>query len=230
MSWFCVCVRRFGFRFIGLLLARGANSGSKFLTFFLASAIHKLPSGSFFGSSIALYTTLGRNRRAGRAEVFVTQGALLAAEKKSSAGWVFIVILLLLVGGGVAAWLMLDEGPSAQASKSAKPNGVPKYLVHLEGFTVNLADPEETHFLRVTMDLGIDRLPDGVDKEKASAALPVGRIRDAILSVLTTCKADALLTAEGKATLKKNLVESLNRAVPELSVREVYFTEFLVQR
>lgn len=160
----------------------------------------------------------------------MSQGAALAAEKKSSAGWIFVVILLLLVGGGITAWLMLDEGPNAQASKSAKPGGVPKYLVHLEGFTVNLADPEETHFLRVTMDLGIDRLPEGVDREKASAALPVGRIRDAILSVLTTCKADALLTAEGKTALKKNLVEALNRAVPELGVREVYFTEFLVQR
>jgi flagellar protein FliL len=185
---------------------------------------------SVFGSSIALRTTPGRNRRAEHAEVVVTQGAELAAEKKSSAGWIFVVILLLLVGGGVAAWLMLDEGQSAQASKSGKPSGAPKYLVHLEGFTVNLADPEETHFLRVTMDLGIDRLPDGVEKEKASVALPVGRIRDAILSVLTTCKADALLTAEGKTALKKNLVDALNRAVPELSVREVYFTEFLVQR
>jgi flagellar protein FliL len=159
----------------------------------------------------------------------VTEGAALAAEKKSSAGWIFVVILLL-VGGGVVAWLMLDEGPGAQASKTTKPNGVPKYLVHLEGFTVNLADPEETHFLRVTMDLGIDRLPEGVDREKASAALPVGRIRDAILSVLTTCKADALLTAEGKTALKRNLVDALNRAAPELGVREVYFTEFLVQR
>jgi flagellar basal body-associated protein FliL len=159
----------------------------------------------------------------------VTQGGELA-EKKSSAGWIFVVILLLLVGGGVAAWLMLDEGQSAQASKTGKPGSVPKYLVHLEGFTVNLTDPEETHFLRVTMDLGIDRLPEGVEKVKESSALPVGRIRDAILSVLTTCKADALLTADGKKALKKNLVESLNRAAPELSVREVYFTEFLVQR
>ena len=154
----------------------------------------------------------------------------MAAEKKSSAGWVFVVILLLLVGGGITAWLMLDKGQNAQASKSAKPGSAPKYLAHLEGFTVNLADPEETHFLRVTMDLGFDRLPDGVDKEKASAALPVGRIRDAILSVLTTCKADTLLTAEGKTALKKNLVDALNKVVPELGVREIYFTEFLVQR
>ena len=63
-----------------------------------------------------------------------------------------------------------------------------------------------------------------------AASLPIARIRDAILSVLTLCKANALLTPEGKADLKKNLVDSLNRKVPELGVKDVYFTEFLVQR
>jgi flagellar basal body-associated protein FliL len=48
--------------------------------------------------------------------------------------------------------------------------------------------------------------------------------------VLTAGKADALLTQEGKTQLKKNLVEALNHNVPELGVRDVYFTEFLVQR
>jgi flagellar FliL protein len=95
---------------------------------------------------------------------------------------------------------------------------------------VNLADPEETHFLRVTIDLGVDRLPPGSSEEKSTAAVPVGRVRDAILSVLTVCKAEPLLTTEGKTQLKKNLVDVLQKQVPEMRVREVYFTEFLVQR
>jgi len=101
---------------------------------------------------------------------------------------------------------------------------------HLEGFTVNLADTEETHFLRVTMDLGMDRLPEGVVKEKTSGIASGRTDSDAILSVLTVCKADALLTPEGKVALKIRLVESLNHKVPELGVKDVYFTEFLVQR
>ena len=80
------------------------------------------------------------------------------------------------------------------------------------------------------MDVGFDHLPDGASKEKVSAAMPVARIRDSILAVLTVCKAEPLLTSEGKSQLKKNLVDSLNKEVPELAVREVYFTEFLVQR
>jgi len=125
---------------------------------------------------------------------------------------------------------VMQRGHTAEAAHTASISLAPKYIVHLEGFTVNLADPEETHFLRVTMDLGIDRLPDNVEKEKAAAALPVARIRDSILSVLTVCKADVLLTADGKGQLKKSLLDALNRSVPELGVRDVYFTEFLVQR
>ena len=127
-------------------------------------------------------------------------------------------------------WFVIQHDRTAEAARRAESSSAPKYLIHLEGFTVNLADPEETHFLRVTMDLGVDKLPEGSDREKMTTFLPVARIRDSILSVLTVCKGDALLTPEGKTQLKKNLVSVLNQNVPELGVREVYFTEFLVQR
>lgn len=127
-------------------------------------------------------------------------------------------------------WFVVARNHTAEASRTPDTSQAPKYLIHLEGFTVNLADPEETHFLRVTMDLGVDRLPEGADREKSMTYLPLGRIRDAVLGVLTVCKADVLLTPEGKNQLKKNLVNALNQNVPELGVREVYFTEFLVQR
>jgi flagellar FliL protein len=157
-------------------------------------------------------------------------GATVVVREKSSVGLLVGAVLLAIAGGGGSAWLMVQRGHASDASRTVESNAAPKYLVHLEGFTVNLADPEDTHFLRVTMDLGIDRLPEGVEKQKASTTLPVGRIRDAVLSVLTAGKADALLTQEGKTQLKKNLVEALNHNVPELGVRDVYFTEFLVQR
>ncbi len=127
-------------------------------------------------------------------------------------------------------WFVIQRDRTTEAARKAESSLAPKYLIHLEGFTVNLADPEETHFLRVTMDLGVDQLPQGTDHEKMTTLMPVARIRDSILSVLTVCKADSLLTPEGKTQMKKNLVNVLNQNVPELGVREVYFTEFLVQR
>lgn len=157
-------------------------------------------------------------------------GTTVVVREKSLAGLLIGIALLTIIGGGGSAWFMVQRGRTAEASHSAEHSSAPKYLVHLEGFTVNLADPEETHFLRVTLDLGIDHLPEGAEKDKMTASLPVGRIRDTILAVLTSCKADVLLTQEGKIQLKKNLVEALGHSVPDLGVKDVYFTEFLVQR
>jgi flagellar protein FliL len=148
---------------------------------------------------------------------------------KSSGVSMLTIALLAVIGGGGSAWFVMQRAKTADTSR-ADSGLPPKYIVHLEGFTVNLADTEETHFLRVTMDLGIDHLPEGTDREKPSAGMPVARIRDAVLSVLTVCKAAPLLTPEGKQQLKKNLLETLHHDVPELDVRDVYFTEFLVQR
>src|SRR5271156_6114626 len=141
----------------------------------------------------------------------------------------FFIVLLALAAGGGAAWFFMQRGHDAEAVH-ASDSAAPRYIVHLEGFTVNLADTEETHFLRVTMDLGIDRLPEGVEKDHTSAGMPIARIRDAVLSVLTVSHAAILLTPEGKLQLKKNILEGLQHSVPELDVRDVYFTEFLVQR
>jgi flagellar basal body-associated protein FliL len=150
---------------------------------------------------------------------------------KSSAGALVIAIILGLACGGGTVWFAMEGSHAASLPKIAVEDPpAPKYIVHLDGFTVNLADSEETHFLRITVDLGVDQIPGSKEKEKDSGGFPKSRIRDAILSVLTICKADVLLTTAGKLQLKKDLIEALNRTIPDLNVRDAYFTEFLVQR
>jgi flagellar FliL protein len=104
-----------------------------------------------------------------------------------------------------------------------------KSVLHLESFVVNLADPEDNRFLRVGIDLGLEN-PVAAKGKEGESAVPVARIRDSILAVLSTWHSDALLAPEGKQKLKQELVHALNDRVPELGVREIYFTDFLVQR
>jgi flagellar FliL protein len=160
----------------------------------------------------------------------VTELESAAAPAKSAGASLLTIALLAVIGGAGAAWFVLQRAHPPDASRAAESVLVPKYMVHLEGFTVNLADTEETHYLRITMDLGVDHLPEGVDKDRLASGMPVARIRDAVLSVLAVAHATSLLTPEGKLQLKKNILESLQHNVPELDVRDVYFTEFLVQR
>jgi flagellar FliL protein len=160
----------------------------------------------------------------------VTELESVAAPAKSAGASLLTIALLAVIGGAAAAWFVLQRAHPPDASRAAESVLVPKYMMHLEGFTVNLADTEETHYLRITMDLGVDHLPEGVDKDRLAAGMPVARIRDAVLTVLAVSHATSLLTPEGKLQLKKNILESLQHNVPELDVRDVYFTEFLVQR
>jgi flagellar FliL protein len=103
-------------------------------------------------------------------------------------------------------------------------------MLHLESFVVNLADADGGRFLRLGIDLGLESpLPTAWGGEKGPG-VPTARIRDSILAVLTTWRSDALLASDGKQKLKAELVRALREHVPELGVREVYFTDFLVQR
>jgi flagellar FliL protein len=144
--------------------------------------------------------------------------------------------LVLLLGGAAATWFFFAHGKSAQAAPSeasAQPaKKEAEFTVHLDSFTVNLNDQEESHFLRVTVELGLGHAPKGEGgKEGADASgFPVGPTRDAIISILSACKANDLLTPEGKTALKQTLLAALQQKVPEIDARNVYFTEFLVQR
>jgi flagellar basal body-associated protein FliL len=143
--------------------------------------------------------------------------------------------LALLLGGSGATWFFFVHGKSAQAAgekveKTTKKD--PEYTVHLDSFTVNLDDQEESHFLRITLELGVGQVPKGDPGKEGSdnSGFPTAQTRDAVLAVLSASKANELLTPEGKTALKQKLLAALQQKVPEIDARSVYFTEFLVQR
>src|SRR4029077_21053821 len=142
-----------------------------------------------------------------------------------------VAVLLIGIGSGVWWGFVRPRGASS-ANQGQEVQA--RTVLPLESFTVNLADPEEGRFLRATLALGVDgqlpRIAKGENKPVETSAVSMATIRDSILTILAQCTSDQLLTPEGKTKLKADLINSLNRDVPELHVREVYFTEFLVQR
>lgn len=104
------------------------------------------------------------------------------AKKSNSLVLILGAALVLIVGGG-GGWFYLHQGKTAQASA---PQPEQLHTVHLEGFTVNLADVEENHFLRITIDLGLGHAPKTA--KEGESEIPTARVRDAILTVLTAEK------------------------------------------
>jgi len=155
------------------------------------------------------------------------------AESKGSKAWSGRELFLPLGLALLTAVGSLGCKSSSQASNGpGKDSHAPqvKAVLHLETFVVNLADPEENRFLRVGIDLGLEDPLSAQEGKGGEGAVPTACIRDCILAVLSTWHSDALLAPEGKQKLKDELVRALRARVPELGVREVYFTDFLVQR
>lgn len=105
--------------------------------------------------------------------------------------------------------------------------GAVRYTLHLDTFVINLLEPEERAYLRIGIDLGLDR---DFAAKGAKNAPPVAQVRDAILDVLAGGRAEDLLKPDGKKRLREQILSALNARAPELGAREVYFTEFLIQR
>ena len=140
------------------------------------------------------------------------------SNRKGVVFFAFVVVLLAL-----GAWFWSAYRARAEASAGAVHSV--KGSLHLETFVLNLADSEQRSYLRVGIDLGLDR-----EIGRGENAPPVGEVRDTILGVLAQSRVDELLTAKGKTQLKEDVLHALQERIPGLGVQEVYFTEFLIQR
>src|SRR5579862_7501696 len=138
------------------------------------------------------------------------------AKKTGGVAAVLLGIVMLAVAGSPAC-----KKPSQSANDST--DGQDKGVMHLEPFVVNLSDTDDNRFLRVGIDLGLEKTLSAKESD-ASAA----RVRDCIILVLSTWRSDALLAPDGKQKLKDEILHALQARVPDLGVKEVYFTDFLV--
>jgi flagellar FliL protein len=97
-------------------------------------------------------------------------------------------------------------------------------LFNLDTMIVNLAGHGGKRYLRVTMALEID------DPEAVTAfenRLP--QVRDAILMILPTKKYEDVSSTEGKIALRTEIMEKINSLMTKGQVKNIYFTEFVVQ-
>src|SRR6202035_4132262 len=109
---------------------------------------------------------------------------------------------IVLIAVGAAVW----SGQTREPAALSGGNGPVKSTLHLETFVLNLGDPAQRSYLRVGIDLGLDREPG-----KAENAPPVAQARDTILGVLGQSGVDELLTPAGTNKLKEDLLRALQQ-------------------
>ena len=156
-------------------------------------------------------------------------------EKKGGKGKLIIflaVFLLLAVGGGAAyKFLVLDKKAAESKEKKAekiieeiKATENVGVMFDLGTFVVNLADPDIERYLKVSIVL---ELKDQKVQQEAQKRLP--QIKDAITTLLLTKRSSEIRTPEGIEFLKEEIAKRVNAILPLGGVKNVYFTEFIIQ-
>ncbi|HQU83401.1 MAG TPA: flagellar basal body-associated FliL family protein [Pyrinomonadaceae bacterium] len=124
------------------------------------------------------------------------------------------------------------DGKTSSASKSSLKSAIPsdedvKSVIELQPFIVNLADEDQARYLRLSVSVGIGGEEGG--KEEKASPIFITRVRNAMLAVLSVKSSEEVLTVEGKAKLRKELLKAAQAASEEPHVEAIYITDFIVQ-
>jgi flagellar FliL protein len=166
------------------------------------------------------------------------------AKKKSRKLLVIIsafVILLVGGGGGFYYWRARAASnarvareaanrkdspgnPATKAEPGSEGDAAVTQVIELLPFIVNLADKNESRYLRMTISLGVAEAG-----EIKADPLYTTKIRNAILATISTRTSDQILTVEGKAALRKDMLIAARSAASKPEVLTIYITDFIIQ-
>ncbi len=137
---------------------------------------------------------------------------------------IIVLALLILAGGGAFAYFQFF---ATEHSEKEKPEEVeeidPRELIFpLDPFVVNLGGP--SNFLKLTIQL---EMTNPEDKQYLEGRL--APIRDSIVILLSSKTAKSVASAEGKLQLKDDINVRINQSLGKDLIRNVYFTEFVMQ-
>ncbi|MCB1139048.1 MAG: flagellar basal body-associated FliL family protein [Leptospiraceae bacterium] len=137
------------------------------------------------------------------------------------AGMVLMAFIAYFVGKEAAS----EQFKEVSSIAVVKPPPPLESFNFSEEFRVNTADQGEAHFIKMKMSLGFEQ---GNKALSAELAQRTPQLRDTIILILSgKTKAD-LATPKDTLELREELKASINHQLSEGKVKEVYFTEFIV--
>jgi flagellar FliL protein len=113
------------------------------------------------------------------------------------------------------------EVPKEEKEKAPSKQG---FIYDLDPFLVNLADTDPSRYLKIRINI---ESHESKENEGVKERLP--RLRDAILTLLSSKTYREIYESEGKKKLKEEIIQRANQSLAGFQVKAVYFTEFVIQ-
>lgn len=147
---------------------------------------------------------------------------------------ILILGIFLFIAGGAGAVFFFAPGlvkglpllgtkevPKERKEKAHSKQG---FIYDLDPFLVNLADTDSSRYLKIRINI-----ESGEPKENEGIKERLPRLRDAILSLLSSKTYREIYESEGKKKLKEEIIQRANQSLTGFQVKDVYFTEFVIQ-
>jgi flagellar FliL protein len=154
--------------------------------------------------------------------------------KKSPIKWIiFPIIFLLLAGGAYFGWTIFLKNPgekskdndkiSEQKCTAEEDAGFGQYF-SMNDFIVNLNDLSGKRYLKTKIELEFVQ-----EEMKEELHARLAQLRDMTLLLLSSKTIDEIQNIEGKMELKNELIMRINQVLKKGKIRNLYFTEFVIQ-
>ncbi len=171
-------------------------------------------------------------------------GDEVVVEKKPKGNMVLIIVIallvVLLVGGGAAAFFLLGSHeepakadatqtdakatPDKKKSKKSTDHLTIGPMYPLASFTVNLLSESGNRYLKVVVDLELADPKMTIEMNNKKSL-----VRDIIIRTFSSKTFEEISTLKGKDKLKDEVLEKINESLSDGQVRNIYFTDFVVQ-
>lgn len=156
------------------------------------------------------------------------------APKGGMLKWIIIGVAAVVVlgGGGFAGWWFFLRSPAPATAKAGEqkpgaPAGgaaVAGPIIPLTPFIVNLADPGGRRYLKITVEIELDKR-----EGEAEFKGRVPEVRDQVILALSGKTFQQLQGGAGKQVLREELTARMNTILKTAKIKSIYFTEFVVQ-
>ncbi|MGA2955267.1 MAG: flagellar basal body-associated FliL family protein [Thermodesulfobacteriota bacterium] len=146
------------------------------------------------------------------------------------------ILAVVLVAGVAVVWYVFLAPQSSEessvvgkiknlwASEKKSSSTGQGHIYKMEPFLVNLMDPAQLRYLKITLHVESNQEKPNEEYEKR---LP--QLRDAILIILSSKNYKDIMDSEGKTSLREEIKTKMNQLLVDLKVQNIYFTEFVVQ-
>lgn len=139
---------------------------------------------------------------------------------------ILIVLLVVLIAGmAIIGYFYLDSQKDSEMEAAIKEKEA-QHTMPLEEFVVNLKPNDHKRFLKANMSLMFE----SKGKEKGEFLEEnIDLIRDEVIAILREKTAEDFLEVENTKALKEEIVEKLNTSLGANIIKDVYFTDLVVQ-